>query len=97
MGRILKIGPTMMASFFDDSFKNILRVSQELLSKQPEIYVVYMVGGFSTSPLLQEAVASGLKDGHSAVQVIAPRWPGLVIVSSTVFSMRTHLVANRSR
>ncbi|CAM9797981.1 unnamed protein product, partial [Sphacelaria rigidula] len=69
-----------MSSFFEDAFKEIVRVSREVLDKHPGISMVFMVGGFSSSPLLQKAVTSGLRDDHGAVRVIASRRPSLAIV-----------------
>lgn len=71
-----------MSSFFEDALDEILRVSREVLAKHPGISMVYMVGGFSSSPLLQKAVTSGLENCHGAVRVIAPRRPSLAIVST---------------
>ncbi|CAN0016294.1 unnamed protein product, partial [Sphacelaria rigidula] len=79
-GRTLKIEPALMSSFFEDVLYEIVRVSREVLDKNPGISMVYLVGGFSSSPLLQKAVTTGLKNGHGAVRVIAPRRPGLAIV-----------------
>lgn len=80
-GRVLKIESRLMSTFFDGAVENIVRAMRETLAKQPTISTVYMVGGFSSSPLLQDAVSDGLRAGHGNVRVIAPRWPGLAIVS----------------
>lgn len=80
MGRKVALSPELVNSFFEEAMVEIIRAAGEVLSRQPEISVVYMVGGFSASPLLQARVTSALQRPGS-VRVVVMERPGLAIVS----------------
>lgn len=79
MGRRVSLTPELVSSFFEEAMVEIVNAGETVLARQPEISVVYMVGGFSASPLLQEHVISALQQPGLRVEVVER--PGLAIVS----------------
>lgn len=80
----LILGPKMVASLFDEIFDAILKKTKEVLEEEPGISAVYMVGGFSSNPLLQERVTSCVRQLCLDAKVVFPFRPGLAIVSSNI-------------
>eukprot|EP00903_Cladosiphon_okamuranus_P021516 g19780.t1 len=78
MGKKLWLSADLVNSFFEDAIVEIIKETDIVLTRQPGISVVYLVGGFSASPLLQEAVTKGLERSGLRVQTL-PK-PGLAIV-----------------
>ncbi|CAN0121804.1 unnamed protein product [Ectocarpus sp. 12 AP-2014] len=78
MGRRVSLTPELVSSFFEEAMFEIVNAAETVLARQPEISVVYMVGGFSASPLLQEHVTSALQQPGLRVEVVER--PGLAIV-----------------
>ncbi|CAM9333055.1 unnamed protein product [Ectocarpus fasciculatus] len=78
MGRRVSLTPELVSSFFEEAMVEIVKAAETVLARQPEISVVYMVGGFSASPLLQEHVTSALQ--QPGLRVEAVERPGLAIV-----------------
>lgn len=80
MGRRLSLSPELVDSFFEEAMVGIVKDAEEVLARQTAISVIYMVGGFSASPLLQARVTSALgKPGR--VRIVVMERPGLAIVS----------------
>lgn len=73
--------PEAMEMWFKETTSAIAEATTAVLNKQPRITVVYLVGGFSASPLLQSAVGWSLGEARSDVKVVVPPKPGLAIVS----------------
>ncbi|CAM9625929.1 unnamed protein product [Ectocarpus sp. 8 AP-2014] len=78
MGKRVRLTPELVSSFFEEAMVEIVKAAESVLARQQEISVVYMVGGFSASPLLQERVASALQT--PGLRVEAVERPGLAIV-----------------
>lgn len=82
MGRKISLTPELVGSFFEEPIVEIIRETKRVLARQPEISVVFMVGGFSASPLLQARVTSALQKPGLRVEIADS--PGLAIVSGLV-------------
>ncbi|CAB1106384.1 unnamed protein product [Ectocarpus sp. CCAP 1310/34] len=78
MGRKVSLTPELVSSFFEEAMVEIVKAAETVLARQPEISVVYMVGGFSASPLLQERVTSAVQKPGLRVETLER--PGLAIV-----------------
>ncbi|CAN0356782.1 unnamed protein product [Ectocarpus sp. 6 AP-2014] len=78
MGRRVSLTPELVSNFFKEAMVEIIKATQTVLARQPEISVVYMVGGFSASPLLQEHVTAAVQQPGLRVEVVER--PGLAIV-----------------
>ncbi|XP_013402235.1 heat shock 70 kDa protein 12A [Lingula anatina] len=74
----------LVTEFFQDSITSIINHVKTLF-EEPEhtdIQYIVLVGGFSESPLLQQAVKDAFRDGHQVV--IPPEEAGLAIVKGAV-------------
>lgn len=77
----LRLGAELMKTFFDDPIKKISRKTLEILNQRREISRIFMVGGFSSSLLLQEGVKASV--APFGVEVIIPQKPHLAVVSTS--------------
>ena len=80
---MLRLHPSMMMQLFDPVVSTIVQHIQELLSipQLHGIQYLFLVGGFSESPVLQEAVHDAFKD---QLRVIIPRDVSLTTLKGAV-------------
>ncbi len=81
MGRKISLTPELVSSFFEEAMCEIVKDVEKVLARQPGISVIYLVGGFSASPLLQARISTFRKPWLRVDTI--PR-PGLAIVSHGV-------------
>ncbi|CAM9289819.1 unnamed protein product [Choristocarpus tenellus] len=93
-GRKMILLPGLVEGFFKDVITNIVDIVKSQLQCQPQISVIYMVEGFSCSPLLQAAITKEFQRGCRKV-VIKPR-PGLAIVTgASLFGCNSQAIVSR--
>lgn len=94
MGDKVRMDVDVMRSFFDDSVRNTLQ-HVEMLLGQPKVHdcsAIVMVGGFSESPILQEAV----REKFSNLKIIVPDEAGLAVLKGAViFGHNPKTIAER--
>ena len=92
----LQITKETMKSFFAPVIKKILRHLQNLLKTESGCYgveAIFLVGGFSESPLLQESIKKAFEP---EIKIVVPFGPQLAIVKGAVlYGMQPRIITER--
>eukprot|EP00903_Cladosiphon_okamuranus_P017718 g16313.t2 len=67
-GKKLRLSSELVSYFFHDAVLEIVKEADRVLTKQPDISVIYLLGGFLAIPSFQDAVTKGLQRSGLRVQ-----------------------------
>lgn len=81
IGDKLRLSPTLMKNFFQNSLKNIVNHIQEIVKVIPNIDSILLVGGYCESYLLQETFKHKFGD---KIGIIIPQETSLAVVKGAV-------------
>ncbi|CAB1113662.1 unnamed protein product [Ectocarpus sp. CCAP 1310/34] len=94
---LISLTMELLNSFFQEAMVEIVEEAKKVLASQPQISVVYMVGGFSASPLLQGHVTDALQTPSCRVQVVEKPGVALAVGAALFGRSESAIVARKAR